>query len=1233
MATTDFVVKNGLVVTEEAQILSTTDATSATDTAAAVYTAGGIAIAKKAFIGGTMAVTGDVTLTGDLAVNGGDITTNQAIFNLVNATATAVNFAGAATDVQIGASTGTTEINNNLNVVGDIDIDGGDLTASTTSFNLVNATAETVNFAGAATAVNIGAATGTLTVGNPTLTMTQGVAVNINGANPVIASTNTGTASLFNSNITAINFGQAAAISMGSTTLNTTVRGNLVVDGNTTLGDASADVVTINANTASVPNSLTFTIDDAIANNVSYPIAIRHTTSGTAANNIGVGLQFVTETAAGVNRAGANLDAIATSATNGAENFSFVVDTMTNGGTAAQALLVNNNTVTVGASSTASTINTQLSSALTVTAGASGVTSNGNAVTVQGGAGGLTSGAGGAVSVFGGDASTSGTGGVATFRAGNATGANIIGADTVIESGQGTGTGRSGQIIFKTGAGGSTGSSRNPLSTVLTFTSTGLDIPGDITIGGNLTVNGLTTTINSNTVTVDDRNIELGSVESKTGLQATLATGTNLVNLTTGNTSGLTSGMTLTKTSGAGAFGLSVIITSINSATQFAVSINHATAGAIIFSSGGATNVTADGGGITLKGTTDKTFNWINSTDAWTASSKVSAPTFVSTTASGTAPLTVTSNTLVTNLNADLLDGQEGTHYLDWTNVTNKPDPVVTVTLTGDVTGTGNATLTDLASGTISFATTIAANSVALGTDTTGNYMINVSAGDGISVTHVQSEGSTATIAHADTSSQASVDNSGGTVIQDVTLDTFGHVTGLASVDLDLRYLGISSKAADSQLLDGYDSTQYQGPASPVKTFYWSTLGASATQARRFEIARVAIDFNDWNSVGVIEVELYENYYSNGLKKKYSVSYGYSSSNLRLTEYQGVGNNSFRVTIGAEVTVTGDHRYIPIFVEARNYGSCDVRVTTNRAISGTNPPPIGAMFINASPSAVNIVDFTPDSVPDLTTSASATINGVAIVTGVTASTPIVSSGGATPDISHANSGVAAGTYNSVTVNATGHVTAGSNVTVAETDTLATVTARGATTATACTFSSAGNRHSGHIYYIPHDSAGNHYPHFEDGVNNSGTKINWRLFTGATNSVTHTWTTSLATFQTPVTINGALSATSKSFLIDHPTKPGMQLRYGSLEGPENGVYVRGKLVDVDVIELPDYWTGLVHADSITVNLTAAGAGQQLYVERIENNCVHIVNESGKPINCFYTVYGERKDIDKLVVEVV
>jgi hypothetical protein len=112
------------------------------------------------------------------------------------------------------------------------------------------------------------------------------------------------------------------------------------------------------------------------------------------------------------------------------------------------------------------------------------------------------------------------------------------------------------------------------------------------------------------------------------------------------------------------------------------------------------------------------------------------------------------------------------------------------------------------------------------------------------------------------------------------------------------------------------------------------------------------------------------------------------------------------------------------------------------------------------------------------------------------------------------------------------------------------------------------------------------------------------------------------------VNGSFAATTKSFVIDHPTKPDMKLRYGSLEGPENGVYVRGRLKDSNVIELPDYWTELVHEDTITVNLTAIGKSQDLWVDDIVDNTVIV---GGDNINCFYTVFAERKDVEKLIVE--
>jgi hypothetical protein len=115
------------------------------------------------------------------------------------------------------------------------------------------------------------------------------------------------------------------------------------------------------------------------------------------------------------------------------------------------------------------------------------------------------------------------------------------------------------------------------------------------------------------------------------------------------------------------------------------------------------------------------------------------------------------------------------------------------------------------------------------------------------------------------------------------------------------------------------------------------------------------------------------------------------------------------------------------------------------------------------------------------------------------------------------------------------------------------------------------------------------------------------------------------------VNGSFAATTKSFVIDHPTKPDMKLRYGSLEGPENGVYVRGRSKG-DTIELPDYWTGLVDEFSITVNLTPIGSHQKLYVKSIDKNVVTIGGGLFDQMEYFYTVFAERKDVDKLIVEI-
>jgi hypothetical protein len=114
------------------------------------------------------------------------------------------------------------------------------------------------------------------------------------------------------------------------------------------------------------------------------------------------------------------------------------------------------------------------------------------------------------------------------------------------------------------------------------------------------------------------------------------------------------------------------------------------------------------------------------------------------------------------------------------------------------------------------------------------------------------------------------------------------------------------------------------------------------------------------------------------------------------------------------------------------------------------------------------------------------------------------------------------------------------------------------------------------------------------------------------------------------VNGSFAAITKSFVIDHPTKPDKKLRYGSLEGPENGVYIRGK-GNSEIIELPDYWVGLVYEDSITVNLTAIGDSDTPRVKDIIDNKIIVFSKEGENLNYFYTVFAERKDVEKLIVE--
>lgn len=104
---------------------------------------------------------------------------------------------------------------------------------------------------------------------------------------------------------------------------------------------------------------------------------------------------------------------------------------------------------------------------------------------------------------------------------------------------------------------------------------------------------------------------------------------------------------------------------------------------------------------------------------------------------------------------------------------------------------------------------------------------------------------------------------------------------------------------------------------------------------------------------------------------------------------------------------------------------------------------------------------------------------------------------------------------------------------------------------------------------------------------------------------------------------------KPFDIQHPTKEGQRLRYVSLEGPECGVYVRGKQKE-KIILLPDYWTGLVHEETITAHLTPYGKTKCLYVVEIKDNQIYVEYEEDE-LEFSYYITAERKDVNRLVVE--
>lgn len=172
-------------------------------------------------------------------------------------------------------------------------------------------------------------------------------------------------------------------------------------------------------------------------------------------------------------------------------------------------------------------------------------------------------------------------------------------------------------------------------------------------------------------------------------------------------------------------------------------------------------------------------------------------------------------------LDADTLDGQQGSYYLDGNNFVNLPAgysgwTVSDGTNSENIADSNTVTFTGSGATSVSYNTTTNTMSIS-STDTNTTY----SAGGGLSL-------SGTTFSHSDTSGQGSVNNSGATVIQDVTLDTYGHVTALGSKTItaaDIGAVGYNTSTSETGYFALPAGTTAQRPSSPQDG--WSRYNTS----------------------------------------------------------------------------------------------------------------------------------------------------------------------------------------------------------------------------------------------------------------------------------------------------------------------------------------------------------------------------------------------------------------------
>jgi phage-related tail fiber protein len=478
----------------------------------------------------------------------------------------------------------------------------------------------------------------------------------------------------------------------------------------------------------------------------------------------------------------------------------------------------------------------------------------------------------------------------------------------------------------------------------------------------------------------------------------------------------------------------------------------------------------------------------------------------------------------------------------------------VTTAVTNNTVTVSVADATTTTKGVASFATAdftvtsgaVSISNVNLGTQTTGNYASAVVAGGGITVTGTAGEGTSFTVAHTDTSSVGNLtsDNSAGTVLQDIafTFDTYGHVTGATAgtVNLDDRYY--TESEADTRFVNTSGDTmtgfltlhadptdamhattkQYVDMAvqglDPKQSVKAATTADIATLSGTLTIDGVALaagdrvlvknqtttsqngiyvvaagawtraaDANSWDELvgAFVFVEQGATNADNGFLCTVDSGGTLGTTAVVFVQFSGAG----QIVAGAGLTKSGNQLDIGtasatrIVVNADNIDLATVgtagtyrSVTTDaygRVTAGTNPTTLSgygitdAQPLDADLTAIAALAGTSgllrktaantwslDTTTYLTGNQSITISGDASGTGTTAIS-----------LTLANSGVTAGTYRSVTVDAKGRVTAGTNPT--------TLAGYGITDALSASTTSTQDGYFGNIHLYD-DSTPSHY---------------------------------------------------------------------------------------------------------------------------------------------------------------